>query len=60
MNKDFIFKKLTPSPIRKLRKIIRDHHALLSFSELSMVEKFNKIYQEKQVVWISKRWKIGL
>ena len=46
MDRDYIIKKLTPSPIRKLRRVIRDHHTLASFSELSMVEKFNKIYEE--------------
>tara|TARA_B100001093_G_C26616908_1_gene922755 strand:+ start:156 stop:902 length:747 start_codon:yes stop_codon:yes gene_type:complete len=46
MDKDFIIKKLTPSPIRTLRRLIRDHHTQESFSELSMVEKFNKIYEE--------------
>ena len=53
MDKDYIVKKFTPSPIRKLKRVIRDRHTLASFSELSIVEKFNKIYEENW--WVGYR-----
>lgn len=46
MDKGYLIRKLTPSPIRKLKRILRDRKTLREFEGLSISEKFNKIYSE--------------
>lgn len=46
MDRAYIVKKLTPSPIRKLMRYLKDQHTQKEFENLAISEKFNKIYYE--------------
>lgn len=46
MDRMYVVKKLTPSPIRKLMRYLRDKNTHREFRSLTLSEKFNKIYCE--------------
>jgi len=46
MDRKYIVKKLTPSPVRKLMRYLRDKNTQREFTGLTLSEKFNKIYSE--------------
>jgi SAM-dependent methyltransferase len=46
MDANYIVKKITPSPVRKLIRIFRDRNTHQEFDGLTLPEKFTKIYHE--------------